>query len=79
MRRIADLIRLDGDREPDDVAVEIVETARLRGMLEAVIRQIAEEDWQRLRDVRLRALAQDPAAFLETHANASALPGRAVA
>jgi tRNA dimethylallyltransferase len=34
MRRIADLIRLDGNREPDDVAAEIVETARLRGMLQ---------------------------------------------
>lgn len=39
-----------------------------------MIRQIAEEDWPRLRDVRLRALAQDPAAFIETHANASAFP-----
>jgi tRNA dimethylallyltransferase len=34
MRRIADLIRLDGTRAPDDVAAEIVETARLRGMLQ---------------------------------------------
>jgi tRNA dimethylallyltransferase len=34
MRRIAHLIRLDGDREPDDVAAEIVETARLHGMLQ---------------------------------------------
>jgi ribosomal protein S18 acetylase RimI-like enzyme len=39
-----------------------------------VIAQIQEADWQRLRDVRLRALAQDPAAFLETHANASEFP-----
>jgi len=34
MRRIADLNRLDGGREPDDVAAEIVETARRRGMLQ---------------------------------------------
>lgn len=39
-----------------------------------MIRQIGEEDWQRLRDVRLRALEQDPAAFLETHANALTFP-----
>jgi GNAT superfamily N-acetyltransferase len=39
-----------------------------------VIAQIVEQDWSRLRDVRLRALAQDPAAFIETHANASAFP-----
>lgn len=34
MRRIAGVIRLDGTRAPDDVAAEIVETARLRGMLQ---------------------------------------------
>jgi GNAT superfamily N-acetyltransferase len=39
-----------------------------------MIRQIRAEDWQRLRDVRLRALAQDPGAFLQTHAEASVLP-----
>jgi GNAT superfamily N-acetyltransferase len=39
-----------------------------------MIRQIHKEDWQRLRDVRLRALAQDPDAFLETHAYASTFP-----
>ena len=38
-----------------------------------MIIQISESDWRRLRDVRLRALAQDPAAFIETHANASSL------
>jgi RimJ/RimL family protein N-acetyltransferase len=39
-----------------------------------VITQIREQDWERLRDVRLRALAQDPHAFLETHAQASTFP-----
>jgi GNAT superfamily N-acetyltransferase len=39
-----------------------------------VITQIRERDWQRLRDVRLRALGQDPAAFIETHRNASTFP-----
>jgi GNAT superfamily N-acetyltransferase len=36
-----------------------------------VIRQLRRDDWERLRDVRLRALAADPDAFLETHATAS--------
>jgi GNAT superfamily N-acetyltransferase len=39
-----------------------------------VIRQVQTGDWQKLRDVRLRALAGDPYAFLETHANASTFP-----
>jgi ribosomal protein S18 acetylase RimI-like enzyme len=39
-----------------------------------VIRQIDTEDWPRLRDVRLRALASDPKAFLETHDHAAAFP-----
>jgi len=39
-----------------------------------VIRQITRDDWRRLRDARLRALATDPDAFLETHANASTFP-----
>jgi ribosomal protein S18 acetylase RimI-like enzyme len=39
-----------------------------------MIRQIEKEDWQRLRDVRLRALAADPEAFLATHAEAALLP-----
>jgi GNAT superfamily N-acetyltransferase len=39
-----------------------------------VIRMIRTEDWQLLRDVRLRALAGDPDAFLDTHARSSALP-----
>ena len=39
-----------------------------------VIRQVLREDWERLRDVRLRALAHDPEAFLETHAQASTFP-----
>jgi RimJ/RimL family protein N-acetyltransferase len=36
-----------------------------------VIRRIEAEDWQLLRDVRLRALTEDPAAFLATHAQES--------
>jgi GNAT superfamily N-acetyltransferase len=39
-----------------------------------VIRQVLRDDWDRLRDVRLRALAHDPEAFLETHGQASAFP-----
>jgi GNAT superfamily N-acetyltransferase len=39
-----------------------------------VITHVSEADWPRLRDVRLRGLAQDAAAFIETHANASTFP-----
>lgn len=39
-----------------------------------MITQIGEKDWRRLRDVRLRALAADPAAFLETYENAAGHP-----
>jgi GNAT superfamily N-acetyltransferase len=39
-----------------------------------VIRQLREEDWKLLREVRLRALASDPDAFIETHAEASTFP-----
>jgi len=39
-----------------------------------VIRQIQTENWERLRDVRLRALASDPGAFLDTYARSSTLP-----
>ena len=39
-----------------------------------MIRQIQADDWRLLRDVRLRALAADPDAFLETHADASEFP-----
>jgi GNAT superfamily N-acetyltransferase len=39
-----------------------------------VITQIGEQDWRRLRDVRLRALAADPAAFIETYENATSDP-----
>ena len=37
-------------------------------------RQLRQEDWRLLREVRLRALASDPSAFIETHAEASASP-----
>jgi tRNA dimethylallyltransferase len=33
MRRISDLVPLDGDRDPGEIAAEIVETTRCRGML----------------------------------------------
>jgi GNAT superfamily N-acetyltransferase len=39
-----------------------------------MIRQLRQEDWRVLRDVRLRALATDPSAFLDTHADASTVP-----
>ena len=39
-----------------------------------MIRQIDEKDWERLRDVRLRALSTDPAAFIETYENAARDP-----
>jgi GNAT superfamily N-acetyltransferase len=37
-----------------------------------VIRRVEPEDWELLRDVRLRALREDPDAFLQTYAEASA-------
>jgi GNAT superfamily N-acetyltransferase len=37
-----------------------------------VIRRIEAQDWELLRDVRLRALREDPDAFLATHAQESA-------
>jgi GNAT superfamily N-acetyltransferase len=37
-----------------------------------VIRRVKAEDWELLRDVRLRALREDPDAFLATHAHESA-------
>jgi ribosomal protein S18 acetylase RimI-like enzyme len=39
-----------------------------------VIRRVEPGDWERLRDVRLRALASDPDAFLETVENARTFP-----
>ena len=39
-----------------------------------MIRQATAEDWQLLREVRLRALADAPEAFLETVEHASAFP-----
>lgn len=36
-----------------------------------MIRQLEADDWQLLRDVRLRALTSDPDAFLTTHAEAA--------
>jgi ribosomal protein S18 acetylase RimI-like enzyme len=38
-----------------------------------MIRRVDTEDWEKLRSVRLRALASDPGAFLQTHAEASTL------
>jgi GNAT superfamily N-acetyltransferase len=74
MRPIPGLIALDANRAPDEIAADILGIARSRGMLGRVIRQVRTEDWERLRDVRLRALASDPGAFLETHADASTFP-----
>jgi ribosomal protein S18 acetylase RimI-like enzyme len=39
-----------------------------------VIRRINAEDWELVREVRLRALREDPDAFLATHAQESAFP-----
>jgi ribosomal protein S18 acetylase RimI-like enzyme len=39
-----------------------------------VIRRLDATDWERLRDVRLRALSTDPHAFLESHVHARQLP-----
>jgi GNAT superfamily N-acetyltransferase len=39
-----------------------------------VIRRVEPGDWERPRDVRLRALASDPDAFLETLENARTFP-----
>ena len=36
-----------------------------------MIRRVEAEDWELLRDVRLRALTEDPDAFLATHAQES--------
>lgn len=39
-----------------------------------MIRRIEEHDWERLRDARLRALASDPDAFLQTFEQAQTFP-----
>ena len=39
-----------------------------------MIRRVETDDWERLRDVRLRALASDPEAFLETVEQARDFP-----
>jgi GNAT superfamily N-acetyltransferase len=39
-----------------------------------MIRRVESDDWERLRDVRLRALASDPDAFLETVEHARTFP-----
>jgi len=39
-----------------------------------MIRRVEADDWELLRDVRLRALREDPDAFLSTHAEESAFP-----
>jgi GNAT superfamily N-acetyltransferase len=39
-----------------------------------MIRRVETDDWERLRDVRLRALASDPDAFLETVEDARTFP-----
>lgn len=41
---------------------------------EPVVRRTTVGDWRALRAIRLRAMAQDPAAFGSTHAQAVALP-----
>jgi GNAT superfamily N-acetyltransferase len=40
----------------------------------SMIRRVESDDWECLRDVRLRALASDPDAFLETVEDARTLP-----
>jgi GNAT superfamily N-acetyltransferase len=39
-----------------------------------VIRRVEPDDWELLRDVRLRALREAPGAFLSTHTQESAFP-----
>ena len=48
---------------PEDTAEEAVEIVRL-----------APDDWRAYREMRLRALAEEPHAFGESYANAAALP-----
>lgn len=49
--------------------------ARLpQAMSSLVVRPVRPEEWARLRDFRLRALATDPGAFGATHAEEAAMP-----
>jgi RimJ/RimL family protein N-acetyltransferase len=41
-----------------------------------MIRRVEADDWELLRDIRLRALLEDPDAFLATHAQESAMADR---
>src|SRR5689334_1612913 len=41
-----------------------------------MIRRVESDDWKRLRDARLRALASDPDAFLETVGDARTFPDK---
>ena len=66
MRRIPGLIAVDGEPAADEIADDILGIARSRGMLAVVIKQATADDWELLREVRLRALADSPEAFLET-------------
>jgi ribosomal protein S18 acetylase RimI-like enzyme len=57
-------------RSHDNSARDTPRGTRRQCQAEGTIRRVEPDDWQRLRDVRLRALASDPDAFLETVENA---------
>ena len=46
----------------------------MRATITGLIRRVESDDWERLRDARLRALESDPDAFLETVENARTFP-----